>query len=231
MLRKACELASVFTVLILLCSAVGAQTSDSLEALNRKSHGLNEVADRILLQPAAKIYTKVCPLFVRKGVRNFFNNLDDINVALNDALQLKFRAAASDIGRLLINSSVGLGGLFDPASKMGLYKNQEDFGQTLAVWGVGSGSYFVIPLLGPSSIRDSMGLMVDAAFDPIWTLRDIRARNSLYALDRLHVRADLLSAESLVMGDRYLFFRNAYLQRREYLINDGEVEDEFGDEF
>lgn len=227
---KACKLA-IFCAVLIWCSSVNAEAVDSLEGLNRKTHGFNEVADRIILKPAAIIYEKVCPFFVRKGIRNFFKNIDDINIFVNDALQLKYRDAASDVGRFLINSSLGLGGLFDPATKMGLSKHEEDFGQTLAVWGVGSGPYFVIPLLGPSTIRDSFSLMVDSVFDPVVTLRQIRVRNSLYALDKLHRRADLLSAESLIIGDKYLFFRSAYLQRREYLINDGEVEDTFGDEF
>lgn len=228
---KAYQLACVCLVLILSCSAVNAQTTDPLEGLNRKSHGFNDLADRILVRPAAKIYAKVCPLFLRKRVRNFFKNIDDINVFVNDALQLKFGHATSDIGRLLINSSVGLAGLFDPATSMGLMKHEEDFGQTLAFWGVGSGAYLVIPMLGPSTIRDSIALIVDSAFDPVLMLRDIRVRNSLYALDKLQLRADLLSAESLIIGDRYLFFRSAYLQRREYLILDGEVEDTFDDDF
>lgn len=231
MLPKAYRLACVCAVLILSCSVVNGQTSDPLEGLNRKSHGFNDLADRILLQPTAKIYDKVCPLFLRKRIRNFFKNIDDINVFVNDALQLKFSQAASDIGRLLINSSVGLAGLFDPATSMGLIKHEEDFGQTLAFWGVGSGAYLVIPMLGPSTIRDSIALIVDSVFDPVLMLSEIKVRNSLYALDRLQLRADLLSAESLIIGDRYLFFRSAYLQRREYLILDGEVEDTFGDDF
>lgn len=231
MLPKAYQLACVCAVLILSCSVVNGQTTDPLEGLNRKSHGFNDLADRILLQPAAKIYDKVCPLFLRKRVRNFFKNIDDINVFVNDALQLKFSQAASDIGRLLINSSVGLAGLFDPATSMGLIKHEEDFGQTLAFWGVGSGAYLVIPMLGPSTIRDSIALIVDSVFDPVLMLGEIKVRNSLYALERLQLRADLLSAESLIIGDRYLFFRSAYLQRREYLILDGEVEDTFGDDF
>jgi phospholipid-binding lipoprotein MlaA len=218
-------------VLILFTVSINAQTIDPLEGANRKTHGFNELADRILLKPVAKIYDKACPVFIRKGVRNFFRNIDDIHILVNDALQLKLSAAVSDFGRLLINSSVGLGGLFDPASKMGLIKHEEDFGQSMAVWGIGPGPYFVVPLLGPSTIRDSVGLVVDSVFDPVLALREIRTRNSLYALDRLHLRADLLSAENLVIGDRYLFFRNAYLQRRDYVVNDGEVEDEFDDDF
>jgi len=228
---KACKLVFLCTVLILWCNFVNGETVDPLEGLNRKTHGFNDLTDRVILKPTAKFYEKASPLFVRKGIRNFFKNIDDINIFVNDMLQLKFRAATSDLGRFVINSSLGLGGLFDPATKMGLIKNEEDFGQTLGYWGIGPGPYFVIPLLGPSTVRDSISLIVDTAFDPVLTLHEIRARNSLYALDKLHKRADLLSAENLIIGDKYLFFRSAYLQSREYLVNDGEVEDTFGDDF
>ena len=229
---KAYQLVIVSALLILSSNpAIAEAGDDPMEGLNRKSYGFFDFADRIVVKPTAKLYSKVCPSFIQRGVRNFFRNIDDINTLVNDALQLKLRDAASDMGRLLINTSVGLGGLFDPATRMGLIKHDEDFGQTMAVWGIGSGPYFFNPIFGPSTIRDSISLFVDSAFDPVLALNEIRVRNSLYALDKLHQRADLLPAESLIVGDPYLFLRSAYLQRREYLINDGEVEDTFGDDF
>jgi len=215
----------------LLTSEILASDVDPIENVNRKTHGFNDVADRFLLKPLAKGYDKVTPTFARKGIRNFFYNIGDVNVLVNDLFQGKLKAALSDSGRLLVNTTIGIGGLFDPASSLGLVRHEEDWGQTLAKWHVGQGPYFVLPLFGPSTLRDAISLPIDAVFNPVLWLNPVRHRNPLYGFQKIHQRAELLSAESLVFGDRYLFLRDAYLQRREFLINDGEVEDLFDDDF
>ena len=148
-------------------------------------------------------------------------------------MQWKWGQAGNDTGRFLLNTTFGVVGIFDVARSAGLNKSEgEDFGQTLAVWGVGQGPYLVLPFLGPSTLRDGAGLPVDWYSIPAVYVEPQRLQNTLYGLDLVQIRAGLLDLESLATGDRYLFLRDAYLQRREHLINDGEVEDEFGsDEF
>ncbi|MDK1025681.1 MAG: VacJ family lipoprotein [Gammaproteobacteria bacterium] len=221
----------VTSYLITIAAVLSAETADPLKPLNRKTFALNETLDAYIARPTAKVYKKLTPRVVQRGVSNFFSNLEDVNILLNNLLQLKIKDASSDAGRIAINSTLGLAGLFDPASTFGLAKHNEDWGQTLAVWHVGDGAYLVLPILGPSTMRDGIGLALDTVLYPIRFIHDVPARNSIYLMDKVVERAQLLSLETLIVGDRYTFLRDAYLQRRIYLINDGEVEDTFDDEY
>lgn len=232
------KLALVFTFFVLGACAANRQPEQSLneadkfENWNRKVFAFNDTVDRWLLKPVAKGYTVIAPKPVEVGVSNFFSNLGEVRNILNDVLQWKWKQAGNDTGRLLLNSTFGLAGLVDVARTTGLEKSDgEDFGQTLAVWGVPRGSYFVLPFLGPSSIGQLPGIPVDWYSNPVAYIDPDRDRYLVTAADFVQIRAELLEAEDLISGDRYIFIRDAWLQRREYLIKDGEVEDEFGDEF
>jgi phospholipid-binding lipoprotein MlaA len=206
------------------------EPSDPLEGLNRGVQAFNDTADRWVLKPAAKGYRKVLPQTIRTGVGNFFQNLKYPVVIVNQFLQGKIGLGMSDTGRFLMNTTLGLGGLFDPASHAGMPEHDEDFGQTFATWGIGRGPYIVIPLLGPSTVRDGVGSLLNFTVTPTGYITDDNTRYSLLALYVVQARAGVLDAEKLITGDRYIFMRDAYLQRREYLNKDGEVEDEFLDE-
>lgn len=227
MLLAAVVAANLFTY---GCSSTPPTSSqDPWESFNRSIFVFNDTADRWVLKPVAVGYTKVTPDPVERGVSNFFSNLAEVRNVLNDLLQWKWGQAGNDFGRLLVNSTLGVAGFFDVARHMSLPRSEgEDFGQTLAVWGVGQGPYLVLPFLGPSNVRDTVGLPVDWAADPVTYIDDVATRNSVKALDYIEDRAALLDAEQLVSGDKYLFYREAYLQRRNYLIKDGEIEDDFG---
>lgn len=233
---------SIKHVAVLLAMALSscylwAQTNDyneqdPWEPLNRKLFAFNDTADHYILLPIAKGYQWVTPNVLQAGVGNFYSNLSEITTIANDLLQFKFYQAASDAARFVINTTVGVGGLFDVATKMGLQQNREDFGQTLARWGVYSGPYIVVPFLGPRTIRSGVGTLVDAYYtDPLWRFRmDAKPRYALIGLRYINNRADFIESEQLITGDEYIFIRDAYLQRREYLINDGAVVDTFGEE-
>lgn len=218
----------VFIAVSVESSAAMAQTPDPWRKGNERVFAFNDFMDELVVKPAARTYNQFMPRFGRRIIGNIFSNIDDINVFVNDLLQLKFGAAVSDSGRFLINSSVGLAGIFDPATGFGLYKNEEDFGQTLAFWGVGPGPYVVLPVFGPSNIRDSLGLVLDTVFNPIQYQDDDSLRLSLWLLEELDWRASVLVLDELITGDEYLFVREAYIQRREFLISDGKNADIFG---
>ena len=199
---------------------------DPMEGFNRAMFAVNEGLDKVAIKPVAQAYEFVTPLPVRAGVGDFFSNIADIRNTLNNSLQGKFADAASDLGRLLINSTVGIFGLFDVASELGLEKHDEDFGQTLAVWGWEDSSFLFWPVVGPRTVRDTGGLVVDIYSDPTWyTLnKSVAARNSLVALPFVDVRASLLPADKVVEEaalDKYAYIRDAYLQRRQNQIFDG----------
>lgn len=197
---------------------------DPLEDFNRAAYSFNELLDRALIKPLAQGYSAITPAPVNKGVTNFFNNLRDIRSAANNLLQFKIGRAFSDVGRVAVNSTIGILGLMDVASNMNLPRYDEDFGQTLGVWGVGSGPYIVLPFLGPTSGRDGIGLVVDWFADPVTYIEDDALRLSLRGLDIIDTRADLLSASRVLDQaalDPYAFVRDAYLQRREDLVYDG----------
>lgn len=206
--------------------------ADRFEGFNRATFKFNDTVDRWVLKPVAKGYRAVLPGPVRLGVGNFFSNLGEVTNIINDGLQWKWKQAANDTGRLLINSTVGLLGVFDVASKTGLEKSDgENFTQTLATWGVPRGSYLVLPFLGPNTIRGGFSVPFDWATAPIQYVDPTNARVGLNGMDFVHSRSELLQTEELISGDRYSFIREVYLQRLEYLENDGDVSDDFGGEF
>ena len=199
---------------------------DPLEGFNRAMFAVNEGLDTVLIKPVAQAYDFAVPLPAKAGVGSFFGNIADIRNVLNNALQGKLANAGNDFGRLLINSTVGIFGLFDVASELGLEKHDEDFGQTLAVWGWTESDFLFLPILGPRTLRDTGGWVVDAYTDPTWyTLqKSVAARNTLVALRFVDVRASLLPSDKVVEEaalDKYAYVRDAYLQRRRNLIFDG----------
>jgi len=215
--------------LSLLVAPVVSANEDPWIDLNQRTQVLNDTADRWVLKPVAKTYVKVVPSFARFGVSNVFSNLGDVSNSVNNLLQGKPLKGLSDLGRIVINTSLGLGGLFDPASGIGLTKHNESFAQTLSVWGVPTGPYLVLPLLGPSTLTDVVSRPFDSALDPVRYLHPVDHRNRTYGLVVIDGRASLLGAEGAIFGDRYIFLRDAYLQRRNYLVNDGQVKDDFDD--
>ena len=219
------------SLLSLSACASQPENPDPWEDINRKIFAFNDVADKYVAKPAAKAYKTVTPNFLERGIDNMFGNLLEILNVLADVGQLKFKAAATDAGRFAINSTVGVGGFFEVAAYIGLDKRTEDFGQVLGYWGVGPGPYVVLPILGPSTLRDTGTALIDSQIDALSQVGHVRTRNQLRMLNLVNTRASLLASESLLSGDRYTFLRDAYLQRREYLISDGAVtEDTFGEE-
>lgn len=215
----------------------GSTAQDPFESFNRHIFAFNEGLDKVVLKPVAKGYKAIMPEPVNQGVTNFFSNLDDIIVIANDLLQFKFLQASSDTGRFLLNSTVGLLGFFDVASKVGFQKHNEDFGQTLGYWGLGNGPYLVLPLFGPSSARDAFGLATDTFLDPLYyyaTGAESGAQAvAPYAAKTVDERSDLLGAEKVLDTaalDKYTYIRDAYLARREYLVYDGNPPDEDEDD-
>ncbi len=203
---------------------------DPLEDLNRAVFSFNDFLDRAVLEPLALGYRAITPDPVDRGVTNFFNNLSDVGSAINNLLQLKVGRAFSDVGRVAVNTTLGLLGLFDVASNMNLPRYNEDFGQTLGVWGFGAGPYLVLPLFGPSSGRDAVGLVGDYFTDPVTYIEDDSVRWGLRGLNLIDTRADLLSASRVLEQaalDRYSFVRDAFLQQRENLIHDGNPPEDF----
>ena len=214
--------------------------ADPWEGFNRRVFAFNEFLDRNFLKPVAKGYQKITPEFVDDGVSNVFNNLGEVPSFVNHVLQGRLPEAGLDGGRFAVNTTLGLVGLFDVASKMGMTQKSTDLGITLGRWGVHSGPYLVLPFLGPSSLRDGVGRGGDYFLQPLNYLEDDAVRWSLRGTELVDVRADLLSVEELITGDRYVFMRNLYLKRRAFQLNGGEpppaeFEDEFdddlGDEF
>lgn len=204
--------------------------ADPWEGFNRKVFAFNEFADRYFLKPVAKGYDAVTPRVVDDGLSNMFSNLGEVIILVNDFLQLEMGQAGVTSSRILINSTLGVVGFFDVASKLDLEKNTEDFGLTFASWGVSSGPYLVLPFWGPSTVTDAVGMVPAWYVHPSIGIDHRPTRYSMVAVDVIDRRAGLLKAEELIFGDRYTFIRDAYLQRRSYLINDGEVQDDFGEE-
>jgi phospholipid-binding lipoprotein MlaA len=224
---KSCKVA-ILSVALIGAPVVAAEqgkggSADPWEGFNRTVFEFNDVLDRYALKPVAQGYQYVTPDLVERGVSNFFGNLGDVRTLVNNALQLKLHDAASDVARVTLNSTFGLAGVLDLATPLGLEKHNEDFGQTLGYWGVPSGNYLVLPLFGPSTVRDGVALVPDSYLDPVGEVEDVPTRNSLYAMRLIDTRAELLKSEGLISGDRYLFIRDAYLQRREYQVNDGQI--------
>lgn len=215
-------------ILLLAALAAGCATTrdnpDPWEGLNRKTHALNDTLDRAVLKPVAQGYVKVVPSFAREGVSNFFANLEDIGTGLNQFLQGKPREGAGDLGRFVINTTLGVFGLWDVATPMGLEKHYEDFGQTLGVWGFQPGPYLVLPFMGPSTLRDAPARAVDPSWYYMGEINPERLYWSVWFLEKVNVRSHLLQSESVLKEaalDEYSFIRDAWLQRRRSQVYDG----------
>lgn len=234
-LRVRTKLTPLFISLALVTIVTGCATQtnkDPLEGVNRGVYKFNDVTDKVIFKPIATGYKAITPTPVRKGVNNFFNNLGSITTVLNDLLQLKFAHAFTDAGRFVINSTFGLAGLIDVAGMDNIAQHKEDFGQTLGYWGAGNGAYLVLPILGPSSVRDTTGLVFDTfTTDPITYVHrggNVATSNWLRTAQFIDKRTELLDAKDLVDDaslDPYAFARDAYMQRRDSLIADGVVSD------
>jgi phospholipid-binding lipoprotein MlaA len=200
---------------------------DPFQSYNRAMFRANTAIDNGVLLPTTRAYVRVVPAPLRRSVSHFFNNLSYPRTLVNDALQGKLRDAGSDVARLTVNTVLGLG-FFDPATRMGLEQHNEDFGQTLGKWGVASGPYLMLPLLGPSTVRDSVGKLPDEWATGRHYIKDTTLKYSLAALDAIDTRVSLLDTNTLLEQsfDRYAFVRNAWLKRREFLVRDGDVPDE-----
>jgi phospholipid-binding lipoprotein MlaA len=214
---------------LLLCSACATvktpNPDDPFESYNRAMFAFNDTVDIYAVKPIAKGYQAITPDIVDRGVTNFFSNIGDVVVLVNDIFQLKIRQAASDTTRIVFNTFIGLGGLIDVSTEFGLPKHDEDFGQTLGYWGVGSGPFLVLPVFGPSDIRDAAGFTVDTVeFDPLQKIPKQSDRYTAIGLKYTDIRADLLSATNIIDEtaiDRYAYIRDAYVARRKNLVYDG----------
>ncbi len=198
--------------------------NDPFENFNRAMFAVNEVVDKYAAKPAAQAYDTVTPLPVKAAFGNFFANVGDLWIGVNSTLQGKGADAGNDLARLLINSTIGIFGLFDVASELGLERHDEDFGQTLAVWGVGDGGYVFLPVLGPRTVRDAAAWGVDYVADPVRFIDPIRVRNSATVARFVDIRASLLPYDKVINEaalDKYSYIRDAYLQRRRNQVFDG----------
>ena len=229
-------LMSVMAMLVVLISSASVPAraagtvSDPWESLNRKTFAFNEFLDRNFLKPVAKGYQAVTPEPVDTSVTNFFSNLREVPSFVNHLAQARPKDAAADAGRFILNTTVGVLGLFDVASKVGIEQKNADFGLTLGRWGIGSGPYLVLPFLGPSTVRDAAGQTLDVFSYPVVYL-EAPAEIPVRALEIIDGRADLLETEKLITGDRYTFLRNLYVQRRQFLLGGKVAEPSFDDEF
>jgi phospholipid-binding lipoprotein MlaA len=206
------------------CATTGGTPGDPFEPFNRAMFKFNDKVDDYVMKPVSKGYKAAVPSLVRTGVTNFFSNLQDLWISANNLMQGKVEAGLGDFLRFTFNSTFGLAGIIDVASDMGLDKHNEDFGQTLGVWGVGSGPYLVLPFLGPSNVRDGLAFVVDFKADPVGYIDNVPVRNSLYGIRFVNTRTNLLDTTSILEEaalDRYTFVRDSWVQRRRSLIYDG----------
>lgn len=225
----ACAAAITLTFLGGCATVANPNPRDPWEGFNRGTHQFNEGVDRVVLKPVATFYRENVPPLMRTGVSNFFGNLGDAWSAVNSLLQFRLQDAEENVARFHLNTMFGLFGIFDIASDVGIERHREDFGQTLGRWGVGSGPYVVLPLLGPSTLRDTAALPVDGKFDLLSQIDSTSLRNSLYALRVVDTRSNLLRASSVLDEaalDKYSFIRDAYLQRRRAEVNDYRSEED-----
>ena len=217
--------------LLLFSSFISSEeVSDPFEDINRLTFEINETLDEVLARPTANFYSKF-PTPIKKGVTNLFDNLEEINTSVNQALQGKPLTALNDISRFVINSTIGIAGIFDVATAMGLKRHEEDFGQTLAVWGVPAGPYVMLPVLGPHTVRDLLGRPVSSFLSVTFHMTESDVNFGLNMIDALETRERLLEVESLLSGDKYYFVRDSYIQYLDYEIKDGiNVQDDFADD-
>ena len=227
---KIMEKIFISSLLLLAISINSDQVNDPFEEFNRKTFEFNENLDEKILRPVAKFYSNFPPK-VKIGVTNFFNNLEDVETSVNQALQGKPKKSINDLTRFLINSTIGLAGFIDVASKIGLERHEEDFGQTLGVWGVGTGPYIMLPGLGPSTLRDTLSRPVSSFSSITFHMTDADVNIALKTIDAIETRERLLDVESLLSGDKYSFVKDAYIQSIAYEVKDGiNVEDDFVDD-
>ena len=206
------------------------EVNDPFENLNRKTFEFNEKMDEKIAKPIAQTYSQLPPK-IKKGVSNFFDNLEEVDTFVNQLLQGKPKESINDLTRFLINTTIGLGGFIDVASKMGLERHEEDFGQTLAVWGVGQGPYIMLPILGPSTLRDTLSRPVSSFLSVTFHMTETDVNIALKGMDAIETREKLLDVEALLSGDKYAFVKDAYIQSIYYEIKDGvDVEDDFIDD-
>ena len=212
------------------CAAVPYKNPrDPMESWNRGVFSFNDTVDRAVVKPVATAYQKVLPQFIRTGISNFFNNIDDVWSVVNNALQLRGQYTADSFGRVMVNSTMGIGGLFDIASEMGMERRSANFGLTLGTWGVGPGPFVVLPFLGLSTLRDTLALPIDRQGNVVNALEDVPTRDALVVLSVIDLRAGYLKAGDVIEGaalDKYSFTRDAYLQRRRNQVYDGNPPDE-----
>lgn len=214
--------------LLLLLPLQSFANNDPLEPLNRFVFKVNDTLDVFVVVPVTRVYQAVTPKFVETRVVNFFDNLNGLTSIVNSLGQLKIKKSVRHTGQFVINSTVGLLGFFDVARHVGLEEEHEDFGQTLAFWNIPSGPYIVLPIFGPSTIRDSVGLGFDQFTYPVnHAPLNEKALWSIYGMDLISARAELLKYEAMITGDRYEMIKELYLQSREYDILDGKIIDEF----
>ena len=227
---KIMEKIFISSLLLLAISINSDQVNDPFEEFNRKTFEFNENLDEKILRPVAKFYSNFPPK-VKIGVTNFFNNLEDVETSVNQALQGKPNKSINDLTRFLINSTIGLAGFIDVASKIGLERHEEDFGQTLGVWGLGTGPYIMLPGLGPSTLRDTLSRPVSSFSSITFHMTDTDVNIALKTIDAIETRERLLDVESLLSGDKYSFVKDAYIQSIAYEVKDGiNVEDDFVDD-
>ena len=225
------RLLTLLLMLFLLssCSTTGSSKNDPLEPMNRAIFEFNEIVDDNILEPVAETYKYITPDPIEMGVSNFFSNVGEVSTIANDVFQFKFKQAGYDFLRFSINTTVGVLGIFDVASSMGLEKNKEDFGQTLGYWGIPQGPYLVLPFFGSSTFRDAPGLYADRQISPVEQLHN-KEELAVDTLSIVNTRARLLRATKILdtaAKDKYIFIRESYLQKRESMVKDGDFEEDF----
>jgi phospholipid-binding lipoprotein MlaA len=221
------------SVFALAGCATSGNPKDPIEGFNRAMFAFNEGLDTLVIKPVATGYDAVLPSPIQLGVSNVFGNISDFFIGVNNLLQGKMSDGLGDFGRVAINSTIGLLGVFDLASEMGIEKHNEDFGQTFGRWGVGDGAYVVLPVFGPRTVRDTFGLVLDVKTDPVSNVDHVSTRNATQALRLISDRADRLSADRVIDEaalDKYSYIRGAYLQRRRNLIYDGQAPRDFDED-
>lgn len=223
----------LLTSVMLLNAEESVETNekDPYETLNRVVFNISDSLDESFLKPTAQVYSNYTPLFIKDSVTNFFYNLTEIDTVINQLLQGKPKLAAQDSLRFLINTTMGFGGIFDVASRIGFERHDEDFGQTLGVWGVETGAYVFVPFVGPSTIRDLVGIPLSWYVSGTFAIEDNKTKIFFSVLDVIETRERLLAAENLIIGDKYEFVKDVFMQSREHEVKDGDVEDQFLTEF
>ena len=215
----------LLSLFLITCLSLTAN-DDPFEEINRSIWNINEALDDNFAKPVAEVYDSITPTFVQTGITNFFRNINEVDNTINQLLQGKPVLAINDFTRFLINSTIGLAGLIDVASSIGLERHREDFGQTLGMWGFSQGPYLMLPILGPSTPRDLMSRPITSFLSGTFAIDDNEVRLGLTALDALETRARLLDVETLIIGDKYSFVRDSYLQAAEFEAKDGVIEED-----